>query len=184
MWKMFYITDMSEQSYYYLNGKVQVGPFSLDKLKQEPVGPDTLVWNKSLPDWVEARMLPELQVFFVAPQPPSPPPPPSPTDTQSANYQPPYRSTFGNQTVRPPMPDNYLVWAILTTVLCCMPFGIVSIVQSNKVNSAYYAGDYEGAARASESAKKWAIWSAASSAVIIALYLLFIVIIAIAGSLS
>ena len=25
-------------------------------------------------------------------------------------------------------PDNYLVWAILTTILCCLPFGVVSIV--------------------------------------------------------
>ncbi|WP_197513887.1 CD225/dispanin family protein, partial [Mycobacterium sp. 1165178.9] len=37
-------------------------------------------------------------------------------------------------------PDNYLVWAILCTVLCCLPFGIVSIVYSNKVSGLWAQG--------------------------------------------
>ncbi len=32
-------------------------------------------------------------------------------------------------------PDNFLVWAILSTVLCCLPLGIVAIVYANKVDN-------------------------------------------------
>lgn len=63
----------------------------------------------------------------------------------------------------PPMgapPDNYLVWAILTTVLCCLPFGIVSIVYSAQVNSKWAMGDVAGAQESSRRARLWAIWAA------------------------
>ncbi|WP_113702739.1 CD225/dispanin family protein [Nonomuraea lactucae] len=52
-------------------------------------------------------------------------------------------------------PDNHLVPAILTTLFCCLPFGIVSIVKSSQVNSKWAAGDYQGAVLASEEAKTW-----------------------------
>jgi hypothetical protein len=54
-------------------------------------------------------------------------------------------------------PDNYLVWAILVTVLCCLPFGIVSIVYSTKVSGLWAQGRYAEAQSAADSAKKWAI---------------------------
>jgi hypothetical protein len=183
-----YITVMEEKTYYYLNGNVKMGPFSLDTLKHAPIRPDTLVWNRSFPDWVEARTLPELNVLFTAPQQTAPPPPPYQPASQQTYYQQqtaqpnPY-SQFGAETVRPPLPDNYLVWAILTTICCCMPLGIVSIVHSSKVNSAYYAGDYEGAIRASEDAKKWAMWSAIVFGICLVLYFLFLFFLALAGAL-
>ncbi|MBZ0327695.1 MAG: CD225/dispanin family protein [Altibacter sp.] len=57
-------------------------------------------------------------------------------------------------------PDNNLVWAILCTVLCCIPFGIVSILKANKVNTLWAQGDHVGARKAASDAKKWAIWGA------------------------
>lgn len=54
-------------------------------------------------------------------------------------------------------PDNYLVWAILVTVLCCLPFGIVSIVYSTKVSGLWSQGRYAEAQTAADNAKKWAI---------------------------
>ncbi|HVE92505.1 MAG TPA: CD225/dispanin family protein [Actinomycetota bacterium] len=50
--------------------------------------------------------------------------------------------------------------AILSTLLCCMPFGIVSIVFAAQVNSKVAAGDQQGARESSANAKKWAIISA------------------------
>ena len=70
-------------------------------------------------------------------------------------------SNFTNQK-----PENYLVWAILTTVMCCVPFGIVSIVNATKVDSLWASGDQAGAIKASENAKKWAIIGAISGAVV------------------
>lgn len=54
-------------------------------------------------------------------------------------------------------PENYLVWAILVTVLCCLPFGIVSIVYSTKVSGLWVQGRYGEAQAAADNAKKWAI---------------------------
>lgn len=65
----------------------------------------------------------------------------------------------------PQKPDNYLVWAILSTILCCWPFGIVSIVYSVKVNSEWSAGNYQAAIKNSENAKLWAMISAGGGVV-------------------
>lgn len=53
-------------------------------------------------------------------------------------------------------PPNYLVSAILTTIFCCLPFGIVSIVFATQVNSRFRAGDYAGAVDLSNKARMWA----------------------------
>ena len=54
-----------------------------------------------------------------------------------------------------PKPDNYLVWAILSTLFCCVPTGIVAIVFAAQVDSKWTAGDYQGAQESSEKAKLW-----------------------------
>jgi hypothetical protein len=73
-------------------------------------------------------------------------------------------------------PDNYLVWAILCTVLCCLPFGIVSIVYSTKVSGLWAQGRYAEAQAAANNAKKWAIIGAIVAAVawLIAIILWFV----------
>ncbi len=67
-------------------------------------------------------------------------------------------------------PSNHLVWAILTTVFCCLPFGIVSIVYAAQVNSKWQGGDQAGALESSEKAKRWAIIAAVSGVVIGVIY--------------
>lgn len=73
-------------------------------------------------------------------------------------------------------PQNYLVWAILTTLFCCLPLGVVSIVYSTQVNSKWAMGDAAGAYDSSNKAKQWAIWSAVASLVLIVLYVLFFIV--------
>lgn len=48
----------------------------------------------------------------------------------------------------------------MTTILCCLPLGIVSLVYSNKVSGLWAQGRYAEAQTASDNAKKWAIISA------------------------
>lgn len=63
---------------------------------------------------------------------------------------------------QPPMsskPDNFLVWSILATIFCCLPFGIVAIVKSSTVDKLWYSGDYKGAQDAADSARTWFWWS-------------------------
>src|SRR4051794_507037 len=52
-----------------------------------------------------------------------------------------YGSTVGN-TLPPP---NYLPQAILTTLFCCLPFGVVAIVKSTQVNSLWQTGQSDAA---------------------------------------
>ena len=63
-------------------------------------------------------------------------------------------------------PDNHLVWAILCTVLCCLPFGIVSLVYSNKVSGLWSQGRWAEAQAAADDAKKWAIIGAIVGAIV------------------
>ena len=56
-------------------------------------------------------------------------------------------------------PDNNMVWAILCTLFCCLPLGVVSIVYASKVDDLYKAGDYQGAQNAADNAKQYAQYS-------------------------
>lgn len=57
------------------------------------------------------------------------------------------------------MPSTYLAWAILSTICCCLPTGIVAIVYASKVSPLYLRGDMEGSRQASEKAAMWTIIS-------------------------
>lgn len=73
-------------------------------------------------------------------------------------------------TPQPPMPPTFMVWAILSTICCCLPAGVVAVILSFQVSSRYYAHDYEGARRASEQTELWIIISIVIGIVINALY--------------
>lgn len=90
-----------------------------------------------------------------------------------------FTSETDSNTTAGQQPENYLVWAILSTCFCCLPLGIVSIVKSLEVSSKWEAGNYEGARKSSEDAKKWAIYSALSVTIIYFLILMFYLILAI-----
>jgi ribosomal protein S27E len=70
---------------------------------------------------------------------------------QRVKYYPKHNAGFGAAT----RPKTYLLEAIVATLLCCLPFGIVSIVYAAQVDSKFSAGDYQGAQRASDKAKTW-----------------------------
>ena len=57
--------------------------------------------------------------------------------------------------VTPVTVPNYLVQAILVTLCCCLPFGIVSIVYAAQVNGKVQGGDIQGAMETSGKAKMW-----------------------------
>ena len=81
-----------------------------------------------------------------------------------------------NNLQQPP-PDNNKVWAILSTVLCCLPLGIIAIIKASKVEQLLYQGFHAEAQKAADDAKKWAIWSAVSIGIIIVLYFVFMLVI-------
>lgn len=83
-----------------------------------------------------------------------------------------------------PQIPNHLVWAILATLFCCLPGGIVSIVYAAQVNSKIAAGDIAGARDSSDKAKKWAMWSAIAGVVGLVLYFVLVMAMGGIGALS
>lgn len=79
-------------------------------------------------------------------------------------------------------PPTYLLFSILTTIFCCLPFGIVGIINSASVNSKFDSGDIEGAEKASRNARTWSIVSLCCGILGIIVYLVFILIYAFAGT--
>jgi hypothetical protein len=67
---------------------------------------------------------------------------------------------------------NYLVFAIVVTVLCCLPTGIAAIVYAAQVNGKLAAGDVAGAQEASKNAKMWCLISVGAGVLIVVLYAL------------
>ena len=76
---------------------------------------------------------------------------------------------------RGPAPESNLVWGVLATILCFLPFGIVAIVKAGQVETLWARGDDEAARAASESAKGWSIAAAGTG------LLLMIIVLAMGG---
>ena len=86
---------------------------------------------------------------------PLPPTSTSPTST-SRSTPPPGASaplrTSGGGTIPPGTVPNHLVGAVLSTICCCMPFGVAAIIFAAQVNGKLAAGDLEGARDSSKKA--------------------------------
>lgn len=89
-----------------------------------------------------------------------------------ANYNQGYygQNNSSGQGGQPVNSTPYVVFAILTTVLCCLPLGIASIVYASKINSLQNAGDYAGAQQAAKKAKTFAIIGAVVGLIVSVVY--------------
>ena len=56
--------------YYYSIDNTKFGPLSLEELRQKNLNPNTLIWHKSLPDWIRIEELPELKDHKIPATPP------------------------------------------------------------------------------------------------------------------
>lgn len=138
-------------SYYYLNAAgQQSGPTTKDNLINVGVTKDTYVWCKGMRNWEKAGDVQELKPLFNTYNNP-PVPPVTPVQSPSTPYNP---NFAGNQC-----PQNYMIPAILSTLLCCLPTGIAAIIYSSKVEKLWAQGDKAGAINSSEQAKTWCIIS-------------------------
>ena len=74
-----------------------------------------------------------------------------------------------------PPPDNYLAWGIAATILCCLPLGIVSIVNSARVAKLWALGAQDGARAAASAARRWAVIAVVAGLVLYALGIALVV---------
>ena len=107
-----------------------------------------------------------------------------PPYNQGYNQQPPYNQQPYNQGYPQQQlpPDNGMVWAILTTLFCCLPFGIVAIVKASNVNSLWMSGNYDAARQAAKSSKNWSIAAACTGLGISIIYFILIILCALASN--
>ena len=65
----------------------------------------------------------------------------------------------------------YMVFAIISTLLCCLPLGIVAIVYASKISSLQKAGDYAGAQEAAKKARLFTILGAVIGLIVSIIYI-------------
>jgi hypothetical protein len=119
----------------------EYGPVTVEQLKQwiaeGRASANTKVQALGRMDWQPLSAYPEFAEALGLPAAPPAPPPMRAPQLPAGNI------------------PTYLVPAILTTIFCCLPFGIVAIVYSSQVNTKRIAGDVDGARASSRNAKLW-----------------------------
>lgn len=135
--------------FHILINNVKQGPFSIEELSNKGITPNTMVWTVGFPDWKPAKQVPELSNLLSS----LPPEPPVVVNTNT-------------------MPKTWLVESILVTIFCCLPFGIIGIVNATKIETLYYSEQYEQALNHSRQAKKWTLWGLFSMLIFWVLYLM------------
>ena len=179
--------------YIYRNGR-QEGPYEAQTIVNMHLSNDTYVWNETMKDWQPITTVPELLQQ-------TPPPSYQPNYGQQnygqqnygqqnygqqnygqQNYNPaPAYATNQGQSSRVPCPSTHMALAIITTIMCCLPTGIVAIMKSTKVESLYHAGQYDEAVSASKSALNWSIAGIVLSSIFCIAYILMVVVFGIAA---
>ncbi len=156
------------KKYFYSDGTTSFGPFTLEELSEKNIAKETKVWFPELGEWKPAGEVSELMGLFNIVPPPI-------TASESNDVSP---ENFNKQQP----PKTWLVESILVTLFCCLPFGIAGIVEAAKVESRFYAGDIDGAERASASAKKWTTISFGIGIAAVLLYLLIVILGVVVGN--
>lgn len=161
--------------FYILDGAIKKGPFTVEELQQVKVAPTTLVSNPNGDGWIEACKVEELKDAIDL----------NPIIQQPVVQRPIIINTGNGQIfdVNAPIPPNtWLVQSILLTILCCLPFGIVSIVYAAKVDGLYAMKQYAEAQEASNMAKKWFYIGLFTGLGLYIAYFIFVIFFAVSGA--
>lgn len=175
------------------------GPFDIEQLRARHITRTTLVWNEMMSDWTPAgkvtylvdnlfsagsvahtrlsaqqQDVPSIRQTIRRPVPVDDAQPVSvagQTGTSDRTQGSPDNAK--RQDARPPRPTSWLIPAILVTIFCCLPFGLISVIYASKVDNLYADGRYEEAERASMQARNWFIGAIVGVAVFTVVYIVF-----------
>ena len=92
------------------------------------------------------------------------------------------QNNFNGMPQKPVNWVPYLILSIISTLCCCLPFGVVGIVFSAKIDSAMLAGNLEEAQNNAKMARIWIIVSFAIGLLTWLIYMVLIVTGAVSGS--
>ena len=124
--------------------RMEYGPVDSDQInhwiREGRVNEQTLVQEAGSNRWTAITEIPKFAATLnTQPRPPVATPAPATTGLPAA----------------PVHVPSYLLPAILTTILCCTPFGIPAIFYAVRVNSKLNKGDFAGAQSDSAKARMW-----------------------------
>lgn len=85
------------------------------------------------------------------------------------------QNNFNGMPQKPVNWVPYLILSIISTLCCCLPFGVVGIVFSAKINSAMLAGNLEEAQNNAKMARIWIIVSFAIGLLTWLIYMLSLI---------
>lgn len=123
--------------YYYLTSDHQTrGPVDASLAGSYGLRPDTLVCPVGGNQWVPLSEIPELAAVVSA-----------------------HAATAVDERANRPAPPSNLIPAIITTVLCCMPAGIIAIIYASRVKGLWASGLYPKSLATSRKAMQWCIIS-------------------------
>lgn len=83
----------------------------------------------------------------------------------------------------PEKPKNYLALSIITTLLCCMPLGVVGIINATQVDNLYNSGKYDEAIKKAKTAKTMSLIGLISGFVFIFLYIILVIVAGVASEM-
>lgn len=136
--------------FYILQNNIKQGPFSEEELSHKNINAHTMVWTVGFSNWKEAKDVPELSQLLAS-LPPEPP-------------------------ILKTMPKTWLVESILVTCFCCLPFGVMGIINATKIEEEYRCGNYQQVLQRSKQAKKWTLLGFFIALGIFVIYMLILVI--------
>lgn len=161
------------QEWYYMAGGEKHGPYAEIELRsmllKEELRPDVLVCCEGMSGWKRAvdiaafqniqRSLPKA-VLPMRREPRRPRKASSHVNTPSSSTESSLLTepagTNGKPVPRvPAYVPNYLMPCILSTLFCCLPFGVIGIVNACRVDPLVRSGQIEEAWSASSNAKMW-----------------------------
>lgn len=134
------------EMYYYLDSaNKQCGPVAADQLALHGVNAQSYVWREGMSEWKRACELPELTPYLTG----------QTTPPNAGAAQPQYAPGMQQPYGVAPAPSSNLVFAILTTIFCCLPTGLYAVICAAKVDTLWLAGRYDEARQMSKNAALW-----------------------------
>ena len=120
-------------SYYLIKNGNRFGPYTKEEILIK-ADEHTLLWREGLKEWTPLREIEEFKKLIEQT-------PPIPPEAEAEKKQ--------------IMPKTWLVEAILVTIFCCLPFGIVAIIKASLVDRYYISNLYEVSITYSDKARRW-----------------------------
>ena len=147
--------------YYYIKDGIQYGPILPSEFAANGVDSNTMVWCSGMTSWQPVSKILSL----------------SGNSGGSGSFASYSNLSWAKTAPAPPEPDNHLLGAILTTLFCCFPLGIVTIIMASKVKPLYYEGKHKEAIEKSNQTEKWVMLNVALTLALA--FIVFIIAIAV-----